>query len=617
MTTLVTGWLPTNRASAHTIRSTSEYVLLARQLFKTQFPIIAFVHKEIRAELEKLALELSASVQFVDISSHTMTDERYLRLDELLKSGKKPGVLTNPIRDTSEYFAIQMSKADWIEQASGLTIDDELWWVDLGLAHVSPINPDSQLKIPDASKYVIACDARLDDIVDVLPAAEREQRRIHWPSAAGGMFGVRSSAAKGFAELWWQTFDELLNHELATTDELVLSHIAFNSSDVHRVNGIHQNLFESMSHVSLRSTATDAAGPDTFELKRPDHAHASQNSQSTQNRNSTSGIAEQDIDKTLVLADLPGAQVLDLKLLEPWAPGWSLFNPSVAVSSNDKILCLVRSSNYTIDGFTYSIVDDDEAIATHTMCVELDSSFNVINSFWIDVSAALTSEPKFAVHGIEDMRLNHDGSNWIVNGTIRQHDELGYCRQVIAVLDVERKQLRDAHIMPSPVTPWGLRVARVHEKNWMALPSTSENRQRFMWSADPIVTVEWDWLTRNLATVFGKPNPINTHALRGSTPFISTSRGLIAMVHEVAPSQLSEVGDSGPARRYLHRFIHFDERTHEVTKSQPVALAGDALEYAAGLAIHGDEIVVSFGQNDHTAHVLRIHQNEIFKLLKI
>ena len=55
MTTLVTGWLPTNRESRHTIRAKSEYVLLARQLFKTQFPIIAFVHPDIQQELENNA----------------------------------------------------------------------------------------------------------------------------------------------------------------------------------------------------------------------------------------------------------------------------------------------------------------------------------------------------------------------------------------------------------------------------------------------------------------------------------------------------------------------------------------------------------------------------------
>jgi hypothetical protein len=138
-----------------------------------------------------------------------------------------------------------------------------------------------------------------------------------------------------------------------------------------------------------------------------------------------------------------------------------------------------------------------------------------------------------------------------------------------------------------------------------------------MWSANPVVTVEWDWTSRNLATAFGKPNPINTHALRGSTPFVSTSRGMIAMVHEVASDQFPADGDSSPARRYLHRFIHLDAASNEVNVSPSFALAGETLEYAAGMATHIDEIVISFGQNDRTAHLLRIHENEIFKILNI
>ena len=583
MTTLVTAWVSTQREPHFTVRTNDEYVLLARHVFSLGYPIIAFVDPSIQQQLEALADELSACVTFVPTEQHITSADRMSKLQGLLNTGKIPGVLTNPNRDSADYFGIQLSKADWIHHASNLTDDSDLWWIDLGLAHVSPIVRDQALAFPHGASCVIACDYRLIDHINQLATDDRKSFERNWPVAAGGMFAVRSAFAEEFRDLWWQIVDDFIVHEIAPTDELVLSQIALHDDRAATVDGIHQRLFESFS---------------TAETNR--------NSDSTSSRAlATTALP--------ALVHTSSATVIDLASASGWLPGWSTFNPSVATDNNGTILCLVRSSNYDIDGYTYSNIDGSDDIKTQTQCLTLDSDFNVIDSFWIIEPDIIQREPQFPVHGIEDMRLAFDGAHWIVTGTIRQHDPQGYCRQIIAKLNVQSQSLEDVSIMASPVTPWATNIARVHEKNWMALPSESV-RQEFVWSTDPLVVVEWDWLTGNVAPKLGKPQVMNVHGLRGSTPFVNTPIGRLGIVHEVSRTHTWPTKSGGPARRYSHRFVVIDD-SNGLAMSEPFSFVGEGLEYAAGLALVDSQIVVSIGQNDKTAHLIRIHLQEVQKLL--
>ncbi len=583
MTTLVTAWVSTQREPHFTVRTSDEYVLLARHVFSLGYPIIAFVDSSIQQQLEALADELSASVTFVPTEQHLTSADRMSKLQGLLNTGKIPGVLKNPHRDSADYFGIQLSKADWIHHASNLTDDSDLWWIDLGISHISPIVRDQAVAIPDAASCVIACDYRLIDHINQLPTDDRISYERNWPVAAGGMFAVRSAFAEEFRDLWWQIVDDFIAHEIAPTDELVLSQIALHDVRAATVDGIHQCLFESFTQSDAQNTSGQPDGQVSVSTALPALVHTSL------------------------------ATVTDLASVTAWLPGWSTFNPSIATDNNGTILCLIRSSNYDIDGYTYTNIDGSDTIKTRTQCLTLDSDLNVIDSFWINEPDIVLNEPKFPVHGIEDMRLAFDGTQWIVTGTIRQHDSHGHCRQIIAKLNIQSQSLEDVSIMASPVTPWATNIARVHEKNWMAMPSESV-RQEFVWSTDPLVVVEWDWLTGNVAPKLGKPQVMNVHGLRGSTPFVNTPIGRLGIVHEVSRTHTWPTKLGGPARRYSHRFVVIDD-SNGLAMSEPFSLVGECLEYAAGLAIVGPEVLVSFGQNDKTAHLLRIDLQEIQKLL--
>lgn len=322
-----------------------------------------------------------------------------------------------------------------------------------------------------------------------------------------------------------------------------------------------------------------------------------------------------DLGKPLpVLGNLNSARASDLSTISSWDSDWTCFNPSIATDGDGKILCLVRSSNYVIKGYTYTIADGSEAIKTRTQCITLDSDFSVLDSFWIEEPEVFRANPLFPVHGIEDMRLSFDGLYWVVTGTIRQHDSEGYCRQIIAKLNIESQQLEDFCIMPSPITPWKTDLGRVHEKNWLTLDAR-ENRQDLVWSTDPLVVLEWDWLTSSIGPKIGKPQILNTFGLRGSAPFVNTPIGRLGIVHEVSETYLWPNKSGFPSRRYAHRFVQLKDNLPTPVISEPFSFLGQGLEYASGLALIDSRLVIGFGQNDQTAHLFEIDLAEVAKLL--
>lgn len=584
MTTLVTAWIPTARQPHHSVRELDEYVLLARSVFALGFPVIAFVHESIEIQLAQLADEIGADVQLVPTNSHSTSPERAYEIGALIAAGKKPDVMSNLAKDEASYISIQLSKADWLVSASEITNDDDLWWIDLGLAHVSPTFAGQLLQIPNQSECVIACDERVEHQLMTLDPSTRTMHERNWPVAAGGMFGVRSTFVKEFRDIWWDQVDQFIANQIAPTDELVLSQIALHEDRAAKVNGIHQNLFESFGNSRLKP------------------------------ENKPSGSASTGASHLTSLISKDSAHITDLSEILGWEPGWSCFNPSIAKDDSGTILCLVRSSNYTVDGYQYTILDDSGAIKTRTQCLTLDSEFNILDSFWIADPEVIASAPQFPVHGIEDMRLSYDGNHWIVTGTIRQHDPKGYCRQVIAKLNLDSRQLDDVHIMPNPIAPWETTATRVHEKNWLTLEAR-DNRQDLVWSADPLVVLEWDWVTQNIGPKTGKPQVLSTFGLRGSTPFVATPLGQLGLVHEVSRADSWPTKSDGPSRRYTHRFVLINNEVAAPIFSEPFSFVGEGLEYAAGIALIDSRIVISFGQNDQTAHLLEIHLYQVEKLL--
>lgn len=279
--------------------------------------------------------------------------------------------------------------------------------------------------------------------------------------------------------------------------------------------------------------------------------------------------------------------------VEPAAPGWSLFNPSIVRHGHDLVVN-VRSSNYRIvDGRYVMPPEDGETIKTRNIAVNIDTG----KRREIVCEYASTG---FPVTGLEDVRLNSVDGCVFASATVRDlqpHD--GTCRIGYGPVIGGRIESLICHDTK----------AGVHEKNWMPIAG----RREWLYScqaAGHVCTVadtgsEWT-VTAHAAS------PLVARGFRGGSQLVPVDDGRwIAIVHEVAHS-------SG-RRVYEHRFVEFDEgEDWAITRVSPpfAFLSPRTIEFCAGLAIDGDDLVASFGVNDAEAWLARVPLDQVLGMLE-
>jgi predicted GH43/DUF377 family glycosyl hydrolase len=253
--------------------------------------------------------------------------------------------------------------------------------------------------------------------------------------------------------------------------------------------------------------------------------------------------------------------------------GWSSFNPSIAYSPVEGYKCIVRSSNYVITRGQYEYPG---YIDTRNWVAHLDDDLRVTGMEEIDQEAVRGSVLYPDVRHMEDARLIwHDDGYWQVSGTVREHRKDGVCRIAVDRLDNWRSVERS--ILPSPALD--LR----HEKNWMPMEDG-----RFIYQASPLTIADAQGGTTEIAD----PSCFSSR-MRGGSQAIRMSEGWLALIHEVYHHETG--------RQYLNRFIYAGDSGSFFSASPLFYFERPTIEFAAGLAVHGDHLVASFGLEDRLA----------------
>ena len=291
----------------------------------------------------------------------------------------------------------------------------------------------------------------------------------------------------------------------------------------------------------------------------------------------TQTLADEGIAAEFTRIDVPPARV-----------GWSLFNPSVVLHAG-RLLVNVRSSNYAIDENGRYVIppDDVETIRTHNGLVDLGGDADAIRYWAADYEAS-----KYAVEGLEDVRLNSVDGELIASATIRNwagHD--GTCR--IGVGKLERwDAISDLRCHKT--------VDGRHEKNWMPITG----RREWLYSCHHggktcLVREDGnDWTV----TAHADAPPV-ARGFRGGSQLVPVPDGRrwLAIVHEVA---------ADTRRVYEHRVVEFDQtQDWRITRvSPPFAFRQTrSIEFCAGLAFATEgDLVASFGVNDAEAWLVRL-----------
>lgn len=286
-----------------------------------------------------------------------------------------------------------------------------------------------------------------------------------------------------------------------------------------------------------------------------------------------------------------GAEVKPIK----WKPndGYAPMNPSVCIDDAGRRLVLVRTVNYTVTPQgQYPTTDGSNIIRTRNHIVEMDEGWTPIRSTPIE-DATEMPRTAFPVEGFEDCRLWTSKGKFYASATVRDRGD-GRCEQAILSFD---KQWRVVDIDVVRDFEYGQ-----NQKNWMPIVG---HHGSFLYFCDPTVAIK----RTPTGTVERARHQTEVSLVdqRGGSQLVEHGDGWLCLTHEVVWR---------PERIYMHRFVKLDREMRIVAVTDPFYFARVGIEFCAGLARDGSELVASFGVNDESAHIALFEPARINLMLK-
>lgn len=267
-------------------------------------------------------------------------------------------------------------------------------------------------------------------------------------------------------------------------------------------------------------------------------------------------------------------------------------NPTIA-SDGVGFRAIIRSVNYELVDGRYRMLDDCGAITTVNHLVHLDERLQVVESRELD---DLVSLPRFqtGVRGFEDCRIFAWRDTWWATATSRDVTADGICRMVL--LELDGTAIRSTSVLDGP-------DPTRHEKNWA--PFVRDGALHFLYSAHPAVVLRERGGA--LEEVARTPTDRRFTHLRGGSQGLPVDDGFLFVVHEA--------WDHRGTRRYAHRFMTLGPDLRPSGVSAPWAFVHDGIEFCAGLAMQGDDLVLSYGLDDRSAELMTVPLASVIEMI--
>jgi len=347
-----------------------------------------------------------------------------------------------------------------------------------------------------------------------------------------------------------------------------------------------------------------------------------------------------DIKPVPTVVELFGAKTKQLARFSV-EPSWSAYNPSICYTEEHGYLVLLRSSNGwlkdhrpewqtevgaeldTADSFLtpsewYAAAyvtpqqGSEKLFRNRMFIAKLNPSTLTLGKIReIDLTQAYKDFPIFLTRGIEDGRLYHDGTDLRISATIFEAREIGTARICNLKLDMSGEHPRGSG-MKMYDSPRGVEIV---EKNWMPIHKPS------LYS-----DVDFDYIYDSGYTYSIKDQDI-THVggpelpVRGGSQLIGLENGtMLAVIHQCVSAEYirfaSLTKESLFRRRYVHRFIQYDDKGRILKVTDKFNFIDKSIEFAAGMALHNDKLLVTFGALDSSAHIASIPLKKVLSALR-
>ena len=324
--------------------------------------------------------------------------------------------------------------------------------------------------------------------------------------------------------------------------------------------------------------------------------------------------------------------------------GWTAFNPSITYSPEHGYLVLIRSANYILQDHRKernmaigreiespdSFEDPNEwdglgmftapwnggnHFRNRMFIAKLDTKKLVIGSLHeIDTSQSEAAAPVQIKRGLEDGRIYYDGESLRISCTAFEYYFVPYariCNIKLNLTSLDKAYTTEFNMFESP------RGADVVEKNWMPVEKglmSAESRPKwdYIYDAGKTYTIA----TNSMQEVGGFDVP-----LRGGSQLVPLEDGtFLAITHQVFEVSFMRSSDIKKPiisrRRYGHRFVQYTADGQVIKVSDPFNFLNKSIEFAAGMAINGDKVLVTFGALDCAAYIAEFDLREVLASLR-
>ena len=282
---------------------------------------------------------------------------------------------------------------------------------------------------------------------------------------------------------------------------------------------------------------------------------------------------------------------------------WSAFNPSIACDDRGNYAVALRSSNYVILDHGELSVTTGGPIRNRVYFAELDSNFKIIDEpRMLDFSAAGIDVPR----GVEDPKLLWRDGRWVFTGVFLERN-VPVARNCICYLDEAATKVIRVDILPGYET-------KRPEKNWMTAANKPKNFD-YIYDGNAIV--------RGNEVIHRLRDNAAISALRGNAHLVELLDGsYLGIMHQLHITKATHFSPTtfgmqeNVFKDYHHFFVRFDNNGWAIEISEPFQFISRGIEFAAGIAEHEDNYVISFGKNDLSSHLAFIKKDNVMKMMK-
>ena len=307
-----------------------------------------------------------------------------------------------------------------------------------------------------------------------------------------------------------------------------------------------------------------------------------------------------------------GGSITPLIIPSELTDGTGLCNVSIFIDDNGDVLANIRHVHYTLyhsefnqkfyckwGALSYLNPEDDVVLKTGNYLCRLDpKTLEVLTHQKIDTST-FDIDPVWTFVGLEDARVMKWDNILYVCGVRRDIKPDGEGRMELCEIDWDADKC--AEISRDRISPPNEHTYL--EKNWAAIIDMPYHFVRW---ANPLEVVKINPEECSSEVVVSKDDKLHLpRGLRGSSQVIplNSEGDRVTITHEV--DFFHHPGYNKDAY-YYHRFIVWDRDWNLKRLSAPFSFMDTRIEFNTGLAIQGDDFLITYGYQDNAAYALRM-----------